>query len=666
MKNSKLFTVLASLAIALLFATASYAQAPQVVGVGSSALFPSVAIGAVSADPITGSAAQCGTSFWSGGSSLAYGLDSRSDGGTPVPHEPGSLWVAWGPNDTAPTTVCAYLSVDSVVGQRLFLGQSATGNATLVVAAGAKTTAGGNKVSYVLDVCSAGAVPASANVSSITEAGTTATFTATAPLATNFANGASVTISGSTVAAYNGTFTIGNVTATTFTFTTTAGAGADAAGVANIGMDCPGLPVAVYNLINNAHFNVAFTDIRAEDGQYAYHRAACTLIPGDATKACMGYGPEGHIGTAILSSYTSASAQVVAYAISGTDPLSGLGIPAFTTIPVGGEPVVVFVNTSNAAAGHLGNAAFTDVPVQVLSNYYSGYAGGTADMNPSVLPNNALIHIVEREPVSGTYNTFEFGAIRTAADNRVRSQELGNTPTAPCFVPPAAPVACGNPLWLAGADTATRARAIGTGEMVTDVSAGNAAINPVDSLGYAFFSLGTFGGKANIKYLTVGGLDPIYANGTNPAGAFPNCSGYFNVAPVTFACGAPGLPTFNNVIAGNYRPWSVLRAVTFVPSPAAVASLILAAQDQAAPTSTPHIGDFVPSRYCANAGCGSFVDGLPVFKSHYGISGFTPDNGIISGTESGGDMAGQTFTDQAEKDYDNFVGGGAILYNYFQ
>lgn len=666
MKNCKLFTLLASLAIALLFATASYGQAPQFVGVGSSALFPSAGIAAVSADPITGAAAQCGTEFWSGGTSMAAGVDGRSDGGTAVPHEPGNIWVAWD-NDAAPTKVCTYLSVDSIVGQRLFLGQSATGNATLSLSASAKTTAGANKVSYVADICNAGASPASATVSSITEVGTTATFTATAALAGNFANGASVTISGSSIAAYNSTFTIGNVTATTFTFTTlSSGNGPDSTGAANVGVNCPGLPVAVYNLINNAHFNVGLTDIRAEDGQYAYHRAACTLIPGDTTKACMGYGPEGHIGTAVLSSYTNTSAQVVAYAISGADPLSGLPIPAFTTIPVGAEAVVVFVNTSNTAAGHLGNAAFTNVPMQVLSNYYAGYAGGTADMNPAVLPANALIHIVEREPVSGTYNTFEFGAIHTATDNRTRSQETGITPTAPCFAPPAAPVACGNPLWVSGADTATRARAIGTGDEVTAVSAGNAFINPVDSLGYAFFSLGSFGGKANIKYLSVGGLDPLYANGVNPTGAFPNCSGFFNAAPA-FSCGVPGLPTFQNVLNGDYRPWSTLRALTYVPSPAGVVALIQAAQDQAAPINNPHIADIVPFRYCANAACGSFTQGVPVFKAHYGLSGFPPSNGNIpASTEAGGDMAGGTFTIQSELDYSNFVGGGAELVNYFQ
>jgi hypothetical protein len=665
MRNCKWSAVLASLAIALLFATASYGQVPQVVAVGSSGVFPTVGIAAVSADPITGAASLCGTSFWSGSGSFGSGIDGRSDGGTAVPAEPGNVWVAWD-TDAAPTKVCAYLSVDSIVGQRLFFAQSATGNGTLSLTASSRTNAGQNKVAFVQDICSAGATPASATATSISEAGTVVTFTSTAALAANFAPNAKVTISGTTN--YNGTFTITGVpTATSFTFTAAAGIAAEAAGTANVAANCPGIPLAVYNAINGAHFNVAFTDIRPEDAQYAYHRASCALIAGDTSKSCMGYGPEGHIGTSVRSSYTPTSATVVTYSISGTDPLSGLAIPAFKTTPIGGVPIVVFVNTSDAAAGGLGNAAFTNVPIQTLSNYYNGWAGGTADMNPSVLPANKLIHIVEREPISGTYNAFEWSTIRITTDNRVRSQEAGNNPTpANCFVPPAAPIACGNPMWVAGADTATRARAIGTGDMVTAVSAGNAAINPTNSLGYAFFSLGTFGGKPNIKYLNVNGNDPIYANGVNPAGAFPACTGFFNVAPA-FSCPAPGLPTFANLQAGNYQSWSLIQATTLATPPASVATLIQAAQDQASPSIATHIADLVPYQICANAACSSTTKVLSVFKSHYGLSGFVPSNGNVPGsTESGGSMAGATFTVQTELDYNNFSGVGTELLNYFQ
>jgi hypothetical protein len=666
----------------LVFAAASYGQAPQVMAVGSSGVFPTVGIAAVSADPITSAAAFCGTNFWSGQksfdptpSNLASGIDGRLDGATQVPAEPGTLWVAWD-NDTTPTKVCSYLSVDSIVGQRLFFsnatgaGGNFTGNATLSVSALAKESVGANKVSFVKDnaVCTAGASPASATVLSIVDGAGTATFTATAALAANFAAGASVTISGTTN--YNGTFTIQSTTApagTSFTFAHAAAA-TENVGTGNVAANCPGIPPAVYALINNAHFNIAFTDVRPEDAQYAYHRAACALIPGDNTKACMGYGPEGHIGTAILSSYSTAKSQVVAYSISGTDPLSGLAVAPFTTTPFGGVPLVVFVNTSDATAGGLGNAAFTNVPSQVLSNYYTGFDGSTADMNPSVggFLSGKQIQVVEREVLSGTYNAFEFSTVRTISDNRVRSQETGNTGFGNnCFTPPAAPVSCGNPMWVPGADATHRARAIGTGELVTEVSAGTAFIPATNSIGYAFFSLGTFGGKANIKYLSLDGNDPIYANGVNTAGAFPNCTGFFNTTPA-FSCGAPGLPTFANLNAGNYKAWSLIQASTATPVPATLASFIQAGQDQADPNSTPHIADLVPTQICGNPACSTKTKVLPVFKSHYGISGFTPDNGTAAGhTESGGSMAGATFTVNADQDYQNAVGVGE-LDNYFQ
>src|SRR5215470_6679302 len=248
MNLRKLCTAGLALAGTMLFAAASNAQTPQIMAVGSSAVFPTMAIAAVSADPITASAAPCGTKFWSTDATQASGIDARNGS---IPAEGGNLWVAWD-DDTTPTVVCAYLSVDSVVGQRLFLGQAASGNATLSLAAAATSTPGKNKVAFVHD------------------------------------------------------------TATT------------------------GLPTAVYNLVNGKHFNVAMTDIRPEDGQLAYGRAACTRS-GVTDSSCFGYGPLGGIGTAILSSYSQTSAQVVAYSISGTDPFTGLTIPAFNTIGVGGE-----------------------------------------------------------------------------------------------------------------------------------------------------------------------------------------------------------------------------------------------------------------------------------------------------------------------------------------
>jgi hypothetical protein len=188
------------------------------------------------------------------------------------------------------------------------------------------------------------------------------------------------------------------------------------------------------------------------------------------------------------------------------------------------------------------------------------------------------------------------------------------------------------------------------------VSAVNSANNP-NALGYAFFGLGTFGGKANVKYMTLDGVDPIYS--TYAGGSFPNCTGFFNAAPAFSCIGA--LPNFANVAAGNYRTWSVIRAViyqSYVPpaSGPSVQGLIQAAQDQA----HTNIPDFIPAQFCANAACSSSTRGLNVFRSHYNISGVCANNGTAAGfvncggtpgLESGGDMLGSQFLVQADLDY---------------
>jgi hypothetical protein len=590
MNCRKIISATLSLAGTLLFASASYAQTPQIMGVGSSGVFTTVGIAAVSPDPITGAAAACGTHFWTAGSSIASGIDARNGS---IPAEGGNIWVAWD-NDTTPTVVCSYLSVDSVVGQRLFLGQTASGNATLSLTAAAQTTAGANKVSFVKDFCGAGP-------------------------------------------------------------------------------GCAGLPSAVYTAINGKHFNVAFTDIRPEDGQYAYARASCTRS-GVTDASCFGYGPAGGIGTAIASSYSQTSAQVVAYSISGTDPFTGLTIPAIKTISIGGAPVVVFYNTSDATAGGLGNLLPTNINKTTLANIFSGNLGINDELVGLSSGTPKILHVVVREPVSGTYNTFEFQGVHTRdGHGGDYTQEYGFGPTpSGCFVPPSPATfvppttACANPANAVGAQGSTyggfRTRAIGTGEMVNAVSSSN---NP-NSIGYAFFGLGTFGGKPNLKYLALDGVDPIYPSYSTTNGAFPTCTGFFNTTPA-FSC-TSALPSFDNVKTGSYRIWSTIRAVIYQSytnpsSGPSVPALIQAAQDQAHST----IPDIVPSVYCANAACSSTVDGFPAFRSHYGISGIQANNGGNPGycagdqtgptcIEEGGDMAGVPFLDIQDKDFFNLTG----------
>ena len=584
MTNWKRFCIVAlSLVGALVLSTStSHAQltSPQIVAVGSSGIFPSMGIAAVAGDPITSAGPACGTNFWSVKSSakVAGGVDARNGS---IPEEYGNLWVAWD-NSTTPTKVCAFLSVDSVVGLRLFYGQSATGNATLSVASSAETTAGANAVAFISD------------------------------------------------------------TATT------------------------GLPTPVYNIVNGAHFNVVFTDIRPEDGQFAYDRAACTRAS-TTDVSCFGYGPLGGIGTAILSSYSQTSAQVVAFAISGTDPFSGLSIPASYTVPVGGEPVVLFYNTTDTTTGGLGSALPTNITATTAVSIWSGLVGLTDELVGYKTGGAVQLHVAQREPVSGTYNTFEWQVIHSRdAHGGDFSQEYGFGPTpANCFTPPSTATyvppttACANPANAAGSQASPysgfRTRVIGTSEMIAAV---NSANNP-DSIGYAFWSLGSFGGKANIKYMSLDGADPLYAN---YSGAFPSCTGFVNTG--TFSCTGT-LPTFANVKNGSYRAFNVMRAAYYqsYTAPAtgpSIQALILAAQDTAETT----IPDIVPSVYCANSACSSLTSGLPVFRSHYPINGVDANNGTNSTSgfcaadqtspnciEEGGDMAGKVFFTVQDQEY---------------
>src|SRR5215470_6290746 len=133
MSRCKICSASLVLALALLCVPASNAQSIPVVAVGSSALFPSAAIAAVNGDPVRGvSTPLCGSRFWTGSASA---IDARATLTTPnIPNEGGTLWVAWD-NDTTPTIICTYLSVDSIVGQRLFFGQGTgtSGNSTLLI-----------------------------------------------------------------------------------------------------------------------------------------------------------------------------------------------------------------------------------------------------------------------------------------------------------------------------------------------------------------------------------------------------------------------------------------------------------------------------------------------------------------------------------------------------
>lgn len=634
MSRLKLLSVLLLAGTFLLAAPASQAQAPNIplVGVGSTGFFGASGLAAIKADPIRATPPLCGTRFWTGAASA---IDARSTLTTPnIPAEGGNLWVAWD-SDTTPTIICAYLAVDNTVGQRLFFGTGAGGNATLSIPTTACTTAGANKISFIWDTATTG-LP---------------------------------------VAIYN-------------------------ALMGNTGTSCTA-PVSP------AHFNAAFSDVRPEDSEFINNnRVLCNdsnstaFFPPD-DKSCMGFGPGVTApGTAVVSSYSSASSQSVSYAFTGTDPISGITIPASQDTPFGAQVQLLFVNVTNNTVGGGGfgdlynSGKLTNVNSHTLSALYTGQAFFTRDvagLNPSSGVPQVFAHLLAREPQSGTYTVFEWQVIRQRDGFNANSQETGVLgPTqagyaSACFVQNAnafPTVSCSNPMdFCVGSHCGLRTRVIGTGQMI---STGNNASLP-DSLGYAFWSLGNFGNKQNIRYLTLDGTDALFPsysvhNGVLPGGVAGQgttallpapvagqCGGYFNgdggVTITNFSCNAYTLPTFDGLQSGNYRLWDVVRAEYYGASPLApsfsplnITGFVLGAQDQAAPAPTAVLPDIMPTSYCGNAACSTLVHPLNVFRSHYTIGGIVGNNGINGGVEKGGSVAGSVFNIQTEQDA-SLIGG---------
>jgi hypothetical protein len=315
-------------------------------------------------------------------------------------------------------------------------------------------------------------------------------------------------------------------------------------------------------------FNFAGTDIRPEDALYAVTRA---LSAQSSTNSLAGLGyaqagcgaattpKAGEVGCELKDAFGQGkNFNVLNFALSGADPIDSGTVPSYTTISVGASPVIVFVNnadTSNfgaTATDVYGNVSyvFRDVLDKKLAEVFEGTAFCTGDLRSDGSGTGVPIQVVQREPLSGTYNTFEFTGVRTqygsattaVGQNKISSttwitdnesgQELFVNPTlnwtsnANCSTTgTVANIPCGDPLAIYsgpnpssqpsnanGCSTSSttltggaplRLRAIGTSEEVpaglgqynstTDSSSNTGTpFNIVDGIGYAFWSYGNF------------------------------------------------------------------------------------------------------------------------------------------------------------------------------
>lgn len=495
------------LATALAFAfcataSVSYAQTAVYTASGSSALW--IELGqAATALPDTG----C---YWTAGKSANItAFDDRAGVAT---GEQGQIWIAWGPGPAgsggtcaapvAPFNVYSQMNLDSVLGDRCFFETPAAG------------VAGCEQLNTI-------ALPNNGN-------------------------------------------------------TNTACPGFSLLGCTFVDTPLPANVQAVFQVPGApVRMNAAATDVRPEDAKFASIRmfgacgAALHRNPYQATSFTaigLGYGTGvAGIGNAVISETNAGSSfHVFDFNIAGSDPVSLIPIPAaetgYVVNTVGEQPIMVSVGPISAT----GISQASDIPFSTLNEYFTGIYGRSTDLQGPTAANPVVAFI--REPLSGTYNTFEFAGPNS--NEFKTTQDVNNCNGA---------VVKQNPLNSPSANSkvagAARKRAIGTGQVVA------ALINPAfcaagvaDCIGYWFWSSGNAANftAANQKYLTVDGVDPIlssYGNG---------CAG---LAPGQIPVTAPQLAcvTFTSLQAGDYRLWSALRIVTTAAVAPIAQNLITAA-----------------------------------------------------------------------------------------
>ncbi len=337
-------------------------------------------------------------------------------------------------------------------------------------------------------------------------------------------------------------------------------------------------------------FNAALTDIRPEDALYATTRALSSY---NTTNGVSGLGYNNTVcganaahptlvGCAVTDAFNKGgSFNVVSFKLSGTDPITTAAVPAYTTLTTGVAPVVVLASNKDTSTYGLGKTQadgsylYQDINRKVLGFIFDGTTACAADLLPAtpspaayggVIPTSSGpgLQAILREPLSGTYNTFEFTGVRTLTGSAATavavskassitwltdddsSQELdpeGNLTTLgpaenygdPACTPfPTGAKACGDPLYNPSKSAACsggfRARSIGTGEEVAatlgldNVSGG---LSVEDGIGYTFWSYQNIapaatGCETGVSgdvtcssylghYLTVDAVDPLFS-----------------------------------------------------------------------------------------------------------------------------------------------------------
>jgi hypothetical protein len=393
--------------------------------------------------------------------------------------------------------------------------------------------------------------------------------------------------------------------------------------------------------VNGKHFTFGATDIRPEDAKFQSYRMfqPCGSIvyrnPYDLEYRLtygLGYasGTTG-VGLQIKSAFSGALFNVLDFAISGPDPITGLTVPQYSVSAIGAQPMIFAVAPATDTTGI---AAATDINGFTLALFYEGILGRATDLvGPTVA--NPVVTLV-REPLSGTYNTTEYSIPNSSQFHTSQDDNFCN---GSAVFSQTMNIASANGMVTGAA----RKRVIGTGEMTSTL---NGFTGTNDALGYFFWSQANANGLSNTKYLTVNGVDPIldsYGSSGGVSytpGALPQATPGTGVPPLTAV-------TFKNLNAGDYPVWSAVRIVG-VPGEAGVANLV----------SASHLVDTTQHDYITLAN-------LKVWHSHFPIYGIV--GGYANGTtinsandlcntpgaqaEIGGDAGGTNVSKQVNLDF---------------
>ncbi len=384
-------------------------------------------------------------------------------------------------------------------------------------------------------------------------------------------------------------------------------------------------PAEVLAAVNGFAVNVGATDITPEDARVATERTIN-----------LGYS----VGNPVKSALNTASTVFPVRFSLSTRP--------FSLVPLGAVPIVVFIN-NGPSFGTIGTGGTNppaynlNIDTFTLAGFLSGQLNRTSDF--LLAQGAAPVHTYIGEPLSGTYNTMEYtnpeslAKLRFTAGKQSGStqasggQELNVSATAnnPLNEP-----ATGAPNGVGGAG---RIRVVGDVERIKAV-----ANDPVDALGYAFWSVGNFTAQANMRYLTVDGVEPLQDNYTG---------GSLTRAFVTF----------RNIRNGSYPLWNILRVVEPQNAPNTITNIVIQAENENSGTNyvtfntlrvfrsrhvTPYTPGAASNGITADANGGATI--VPV-----GISG---EPGV------GGDVGGAVFS--LNNDLDTFNDFGGDLTNLRQ